>query len=125
MKSLAIITIIVLVIACCSIDSQDDKGVFISDYLALDAEVIMRADCVHNIGGNKYSWQVVKVIEIYKNDIEYDFPEEFRVAHLSWEKGLPLGISTIYLERYNADRNDLWKLVDGKCETGMSHHEIE
>jgi hypothetical protein len=47
--------------------------------------------------------------------------KKLSVAHLSWEPGIPEGESTIYLERYNPARNDLWKLLNGSGKDGVSH----
>ena len=95
----------------------------IDSNLAKHAIAILRVECKNVAGAcDKYCWQKVKIVKILKNESDYNFPGFIEVAHYSWEKGVPIGISTIYLEKYNPSKNDLWKLVGGKAETGVSNY---
>jgi len=94
--------------------------------LEKNAEVILR---VHYSGQeyacDKYCWQPVKIIKVLKNSKNYSFPENLEIAYYSWEKGIPLGESTVYLEKYNSYKEGTWKLVGGKHETGVSHNQTK
>ncbi|UCC94763.1 MAG: hypothetical protein JSW40_08120, partial [Candidatus Omnitrophota bacterium] len=85
-------------------------------------EVVLRVRCRDGGVGSKYIWQKVKILEVLKNEGNYNFKSTLAVAHYSWKDGIPIGISTIYLEKYNPSRVDLWKLVGGGAEKGISHH---
>ena len=91
--------------------------------LAKDAEVVLRVNCKNEADEcEKYCWQEVNIIKVLKNESDYTFPNVIKVAYYNREKGIPIGISTIYLEKYNLSRNNLWKLVGGKAERGVSHY---
>jgi len=114
-NTIILLLILLFIVGCVTNETVDTK-------LAKSAEVILRVRCTEQGEGDKYHWQTVKIIKVLKNESDYTFKDILKVAHYSWEKGIPLGISTIYLERYNLSRNDLWKLMGGKAETGVSHH---
>lgn len=88
---------------------------------AKKAEVVLRVKFVSLNGNSKYDWDEVEVLKVLKNKSRYTFGKSLSVAHYSWKLGVPEGTSTIYLERYNQERNDLWKLLDGSGEVGVSH----
>ncbi|HUU02228.1 MAG TPA: hypothetical protein VM425_12360 [Myxococcota bacterium] len=87
------------------------------------AMVVMRVKLIKAQGGSKYHWDLVKPIEVYKNESKRSFDKQFTVAHYGWEKGIPEGVSTIYLEPYGEPKTNHWKLLEGKAETGVSHSE--
>ncbi len=94
----------------------------IDSNLTKHAVAILRVEYKNEAGVcEKYCWQKVRILKILKNESDYNFPEFIEVAYYSWEKGIPIGLSTVYLEKYNSTKNDLWKLVGGKVETGVSH----
>ena len=94
----------------------------INSSLAKNAKVVLRVECTKDIDlCDKYCVQEVKVIKVLKNDGNYTFPEIIRVSYLSWEKGVPKGVSTIYIEKYGQEKSNLWKLIGGKAKTGVSH----
>jgi len=93
--------------------------------LAKKAEVILRVKLTQGIAVcDKYCQEKVEILEVLKNNSAYSFSETVDIFYRSGEKGVPFGISTIYLEKYAPSRNDLWKLVGGKRETGGSHYTI-
>jgi hypothetical protein len=85
------------------------------------AEVVLRVKLRSSEGGSKYIWENVEVLQVFKNKSGYAFRKNLSVAHYSWKAGIPEGTCTIYLERYNPKRNDLWKLLNGSGEEGTSH----
>jgi len=100
--------------ACTTLEKADNN-------MAKKAEVVLRVECADPGAGNKYHWQKVKILKIIKNNSNYNFPDQLEVAHYGWEKGIPVGISTIYLERYDPYRDDLWKLLEGKLERMLEY----
>ncbi len=66
-------------------------------------------------------YKQVKVLKVFKNETKYTPTDTIRVSYYSWEKGVPKGISTIYIEKYGSDKSNLWKLIGGKAQTGVSH----
>lgn len=116
MKKIILLLISIFLVSCGSVKEIDNT-------LAKNAEVVLRIKCEKETGAcDKYCWQKVKILKIIKNEKNYKFNDALEVAYYSWDKGIPIGISTIYLEKYNPERNDLWKLVGGKSETGVSHY---
>ena len=85
------------------------------------AEVVLRVKLVRLGECNKYCWPEVEILKVLQNKSGFSFKKRLAVAHYSWELGVPEGESTIYLERYNPDRNDLWKLLNGSGKDGVSH----
>ena len=104
--------------ACCAIADEVDK------VMAQNAEIILEVESIEatNKGTacEKYCWQEVKIKKIIKNETDYKLSDVIKIAYYSWENGIPPGESIVYLEKYNPSRNDLWKLVGGKAETGVS-----
>jgi hypothetical protein len=92
----------------------------IDDKLAAKAEVVLRVKRLGPGEGSKYLWYPVEVLEVLKNRSGKVFTNTLSVAAYSWKAGVPEGESTVYLERYNTNRG-IWKLVDGKASTGVSH----
>lgn len=76
------------------------------------AKVILEVELIEDHGGSKYHWQTVRPLRIIKNESKQQFKEPFQVAHLGWEPGIPSGTSIIYLDLYNPERDDLWRLVE-------------
>ena len=112
-----IIFIIVLVLSgCFLIDKKIDES------LAQSAEVVLRVTAKEApTSCSKYCWQKVEVKKVLKNKSGVWFHAPIDVAFNNFDSGIPLGISTIYLNRYNPQRKDLWKLVGGYAKTGVSH----
>jgi hypothetical protein len=85
------------------------------------AEVVLRVKLLSSGEGSKYLWDKVEVLQVVKNKSRYVFGKNLSVAHYSGKPGIPGGTCTIYLERYNPKRNNLWKLLNGSGEDGISH----
>jgi hypothetical protein len=90
--------------------------------LAESVPVVLRVRRISEGEGSKYLWPQVELVTVIKNGSRHTFPKHFEVAHYSWEPGIPPGTSTLYLERYNPHRNDLWRLLGGSATTGVSHN---
>ena len=73
------------------------------------------------LSSSKYHWDLVEPIEVYKNESQRPFDKPFAVAHYGHEKGIPEGVSTIYLEAYGDPKINHWKLLEAKADTGVSH----
>lgn len=96
----------------------------INTSLAKNAKVVLRVECSKDIDlCDKFCVQEVKVIKVLKNEGNYTLPEVIRVSYNSWEKGVPKGVSTIYIEKYGSAKSNLWKLIGGKAKTGVSHQD--
>ncbi len=89
---------------------------------AAKVPVVLRVQFISESGSDKYGWSKVRLAAQLKNESNHTFPREFEVAHVSTEPGVPAGASTIYLERYNPESEDRWKLLDGSGKSGVSHH---
>jgi hypothetical protein len=115
---IVIILLMTLSFACCAFANEVDKA------MAKNAEIILEVENSESInkstGCDKYCWQEVKIKKVIKNEGGYKLSDVIKIAYYSWEKGIPLGESIVYLEKYNPSRDDLWKLVGGKAETGVS-----
>lgn len=85
------------------------------------AEVVLRVKLLSSGEGSKYLWDKVEVLKVVLNKSDHVFGKNLSVAHYSWKPGIPGGTCTIYLERYNSKRNNLWKLLNGSGEDGVSH----
>ena len=95
----------------------------INNSLARNATAVLRVECSKDVDlCDKYCVQEVKVVKVLKNKSSYSFSEPIRVAYYSWEKGIPRGTSTIYVEKYGPTESNLWMLIGGKAKTGVSHH---
>ena len=85
------------------------------------AEVVLRVKLISPGEGSKYLWPEVEVLKVLKNRSGLSFRKRLRIAHYSWEPGVPDGMCTIYLERYGRRRGGLWKLLNGSGRDGISH----
>lgn len=83
--------------------------------------VVLRVRLLKREGSDKFGWDEVRLIGVIKNTSHFTFPETFEIAHYSGEPGVPDGESTVYLERYNATSEGLWRLLDGSGKQGVSH----
>jgi hypothetical protein len=83
--------------------------------------VVLRVRLLQREGGDKIGWDRVRLIGVIKNSSHFTFPSEFEIAHYSGEPGVPDGESTVYLERYNAASESLWRLLGGSGKAGVSH----
>lgn len=126
----ALLGAIVLTHAACTPASADKKETAVADQswqkqvdaaLAGKVPVVLRVRLIKNEGGDKYGWDRVGLIGVIKNTSKHTFPAEFQLAHYSAEPGVPEGQSTVYLEPYNPDSDDLWKLYQGSGKAGVSH----
>ena len=112
-----IIFLLIMVFSSTSIFAQE-----INASLAKKAKVVLRVECSKDVDlCDKYCVQEVKVLKVLKNETKYTPTGTIRVSYYSWEKGIPKGISTIYVEKYGSDKSNLWKLIGGKAKTGVSH----
>ncbi|HEX2747237.1 MAG TPA: hypothetical protein VHM91_04490, partial [Verrucomicrobiales bacterium] len=89
---------------------------------AAKVPVVLRVQFISESGSDKYGWSKVRLVAQLKNESKHTFAREFEVAHLSTEPGVPEGVSTVYLERYNAESEERWKLLEGSGRSGVSHH---
>ncbi len=117
-KSVAfsVILSLLLSVKCEAVDSTpvDPKKV-------QKAEVVLRVKLLSSGEGSKYLWDRVEVLQVLKNRSGHALGKNLLVAHYSWKLGVPEGTCTIYLERYDLKRNNLWKLLNGSGEDGISH----
>jgi hypothetical protein len=97
------------------------QSTFIDPSKAKKAEVVLRVKLIKYEGCDKYCWPEVEILKVMQNKSGFSFEGRLKVAHYSWEPDIPEGESTIYLERYNPERNDLWKLLNGSGTDGVSH----
>jgi hypothetical protein len=115
------IAIILLLVAATTVALAAEK--LMDDKLAASAEVVLRAKLLAFDGADKYAWYRVKVLQVLKNQSGIKFTNELSVAAVSAKAGVPAGVSTLYLERYNKTNTGLWKLVGGEAATGVSHNQ--
>jgi hypothetical protein len=92
------------------------------DRLAAKAEVVLRAKRLAMEEADKYAWYRVQVLQVLKNESGETFTNTLSVAAYGWKGGVPVGESTLYLERYSPANPTLWKLVGGEASTGVSHN---
>ena len=97
------------------------QSTFIDPNKAKKAEVVLRVKLVGYEGCDKYCWPEVEILKVLQNKSGFSFEKRLKVAQYSWEPDIPEGESTIYLERFNPERNDLWKLLNGSGKDGVSH----
>ena len=86
------------------------------------AEVVLRVRQLSEGGGSKYWWYGVEILKVLKNNSEETFTNKLSVAAYGGKPGVPAGVSTIYLERYNSIEKKYWRLVGGEASTGVSHN---
>ena len=91
--------------------------------LSAKATVVLRVQWLEDGDADKYEWQEVRVLHVLKNDSKHTFTNTVVIAHYSGANGIPRGICTVYLERYNPEGEDRWKLMGGSAKTGVSHAE--
>lgn len=84
--------------------------------------VVLRVEYIKSIGGQKYAWDEVRVIDTLKNTSQRSFSGSFEIAHYDFETGIPKGVSTVYLERYAEGDDSRWKLLGGSAKLGVSHN---
>ena len=60
------------------------------------ATVVLRVERIAVLGADKYGWELVRPLEVFKNESGFAFEVPLRVAHYSWKPGVPEGISTVY-----------------------------
>jgi len=76
--------------------------------LVLRVELLKAATSVE-----KYGYDEVKVLQVYKNDTGAQIPNELTIAFRNTDTGLSAGISTVYLVDYRTPPDGkLWRIVD-------------
>jgi len=110
-----------LLVSLMATNYQPGDSTNIDSGKARQAEVVLRVKLVRIGDCNKYCWPEVEILKVLQNRSDFSFKKRLVVAHYSWEPGIPEGESTIYLERYNPKKNDLWKLLKGSGKDGVSH----
>jgi hypothetical protein len=100
---------------------SEKSGDFVDPQKAAHAVAVLRVKFLAALGGNKYAWDKVEVLNVIKNESRHSFDKIVEIAHYSWEPGIPEGECTIYIVPYNEAGEDLWKLVDGTAKQGVSH----
>lgn len=76
------------------------------------ATLVVRARVTTSGHGSKYHWSDVTNIETLKSPKGIEIPKSFKVAFYSVGEPLPMGVSTLYLVRYNPDKPEYgWKLL--------------
>ena len=85
------------------------------------AQVVLRIRRIKPPECDKYCWTEVQILEVLQNKSKVSFDKKFEVAHYSWKSGIPEGESTIYLVRFKPGNDNLWKLLNGSGEDGVSH----
>jgi len=89
-----------------------------------EAPVVLRVR-LHKSAGiiEKYGWDEVAILHVLKNTSGQKFDQMLSVAFVNYKRGMPGGVSTIYLEPYNLDQpnNGHWKLLKGGAPDGVSH----
>ena len=102
---------------------SDKTGGKVADLMdaqkAARAVAVLRVKFVAALGGNKYAWDRVEVLEVMKNDSGHKFVGVIDIAHYSWEPGIPEGECIIYIVPYSPTGLDLWKLLDGTGKQGV------
>lgn len=88
------------------------------------ATVVLRVQHLEALGGSKYHWDRVQPLQVLKNASDESFERPLEVAHYGWNKGVPRGTSTIYLERYG-DAVRHWRLLGSDGALGVSHVQRE
>ena len=103
------------------------SGAFAEDvdpFLAREATAVLRVKCAREkLACGADCWQTAEIQEVIKNEGTAEFEETVKVAHREYKKGIPIGTSTIYLVQYKPLRHDLWKLLGGEADFGVSHHQ--
>lgn len=87
---------------------------------AKDAVVVLRVKLVKAANAiEKYGYDEVKVLDVYKNEPKVKFMEQITIAFRNTESGVPRGESTVYLVDYHTPpEGKMWRLV------GVSHTEV-
>jgi hypothetical protein len=89
--------------------------------LAVQAGAVLRVRLISPGIGSKFVWDEVEVLGVIKNASDFRFGNTLKVAHYSWEPGVPEGESTIYLVPYSEAPDHLWKLLGDSAARGVSH----
>jgi hypothetical protein len=87
--------------------------------------VVLRVRLLNRQGSDKFGWDMARLVGVIKNTSNFKFPDEFLIAHYSGEPGIPDGQSTVYLQPYNPTSDNLWMLLEGSGNKGVSHHQAD
>ena len=93
--------------------------------LAKRVPLVLRVKAIQHNGGSKYHWTTVKVIGVVKNNTGDKIPESLDIASTGWRQGMPDGVCTVYLVRYNVSNPQYgWQLhKPDDSDLGYSHLE--
>lgn len=98
-----------------------ERGPSMDQQRAGRVPVVLRVKYEKFIGGQKYAWDEVSVIETLKNNSNRPFSGPLQIGHYGWEPGIPHGECTVYLEEYVEGDTSRWKLLGGSAKEGVSH----
>jgi hypothetical protein len=118
-----------ILICCCLIFglvipafAKAQESLLVDDNRAQKSLIVLRVQLLaRGKSGDKYTWSTVKILKIYKNDSGTRLNDKMAIAFYSGDIGISAGASTIYLEKYNPARTDLWKLLNASGRDGVSH----
>jgi len=99
--------------------ADGDVGQKVDSKKAEGAVVVLRVKLVKAANAfEKYGYDEVKVLEVYKNEPKAKFAEQITIAFRNTDSGVPKGESTVYLVDYHTPpEGKMWRLV------GTSHVE--
>ena len=86
--------------------------------------VVLQVKYLRSLGADKYAIEEAAVLRIFKNFSGSTIGETVKIASYSGKRGIPHGVSTVYLEPYSP-KDDLWKLFGGDAVSGASHMHIK
>lgn len=91
--------------------------------LAKKCDLVIRGKLIERIGGSKYQWSRVKVVQEYKNATNTNTNDAtIVVGHYCKNTGIPGGKSTFYLNSFDNDSSDsFWMLLGESGDVGISH----
>lgn len=97
--------------------AEGDVGQKVDPEKAKVAVVVLRVKLVKAASAiEKYGYDEVKVLEVYKNEPKAKFAEQITIAFRNTDSGVPKGESTVYLVDYHTPpEGKMWRLV------GTSH----
>lgn len=101
--------------------NSGQEATMIDSARAAKATAVLRVTFLKNLGGDKYSWDQVKVLKVLKGTGVTE-GSTIEIAHVDRQPGIPAGESTVYLVPYAEDsKGEPWLLLDGSAEHGVSH----
>ncbi len=76
------------------------------------AELVLRVQLLKQYGCDKYCSVKVKILKVLKNKHNAPLGKTQIIYYRSWQEGLPRNRCTIFLERYNLQKKEGWKLIN-------------